>query len=285
MLNGATGNFASFPIFQTLEELTIKGFTVDPIWLRLPHLQTLTLDGEIQIPHIPEYIKQLGITALTVHNEPFLLFNWASTETKDLAFCKRFTRLISKCNQLKSLYIYHDWVDILEGYDERPKSASYEVLIHRIAPHVPMLEQLTIGIQYFDPSRLEEACKVVKPLRTLNDIPHLTHISASAHALLNPSLATGSPTTMTAFPEGLQHSYIHHPGQEVLRLLADLQENSARLRRLKTLTLQYWKGDPMDPPTLYLSPERAAILQLGTSAFVRWADYNDDPQWFMHKRR
>jgi hypothetical protein len=68
MLNGATGNFASFPIFQTLEELTIKGLTVDPIWLRLPHLQTLTLDGEIQVPHIPEYIKQLGITALTVQS-------------------------------------------------------------------------------------------------------------------------------------------------------------------------------------------------------------------------
>jgi hypothetical protein len=222
----------------------------------------------------------------TVHNEPCLLFNWASTETKGLAFCKRFTRLLSKCNQLKSLYLYHDWVDILEGYDERPEPASYEVLIHRIAPHVPMLEQLTIGIQYFDPSRLEEACKVVKPLRTLTDFPHLTHISASAHALLNPSLATGSPTTMTAFPEGLQHLYIHRPGQEILGLLlADLQGNSARLRRLKTLTLQYWKGDPMDPPTLYSSPERAAILQLGTSVSVRWADYNDDPQWFMEKRR
>jgi hypothetical protein len=206
MLNDATGNFASFPIFQSLKQLDIDGLTVDLIWLRLPHLQALTIGGEIQVPHIPKYIEQLEITTLTVHNEPCLLFNWASTETvgtenrrekvvvlrelqrgiiytrelskqaieahvsttfmvysvnegarltetKGLAFCKRFTSLLSNCNNLKLLYLYHDWDDILEGYDERPEPASYEVLIHRIVPHVPMLEQLTICIQYFDPSR------------------------------------------------------------------------------------------------------------------------------------
>jgi hypothetical protein len=138
-----------------------------------------------------------------------------------------------------------------------------------------MLEHLTM-----------EAFKVVKPLTTLTDLPHLTDISAPAHVLLDPNLSTGRPPTMTAFPEGLQHLRVHGPSQEILGLfLSDLQENSPRLGRLKTLTLQYCKGDAMNPPTLYASLERAAILRLGTSMSVRWAENYDDPQWFMEKRR
>jgi hypothetical protein len=89
---------------------------------------------------------------------------------------------------------------------------------------------------------------------------------------------------MAAFPKGLQHLRIYRPSQEMLGLLHS-EGNSARVRRLKTLTLQYCKGDPMDPPTLYSSPERAAILRLGIAVSVRWDEYDDDPQWFMEKRR
>jgi hypothetical protein len=286
IIHGATGDFASFSMLQSLKELHVYGFPVDPIWFRLPHLRTLALDATLQMSNIPQSIKSFDITTLTIHHEACLLFSWTAAKRREYSLCTRFIRFLDKCKRLTALRMFYDGYSSLGGTTWHPEVASYDVLIRRIAPVVPTLERLSIGV---DDGHWNawESLKIASPIRSLRELKNLTYVSASTEALLNPpDLSTGRSLAITALPEGLQHLRIHRPSQEVLDLFySNLHEQPDRYSHVSTLTLRYEKDGPLDPPTLYLSQERAGIMKLGISVAIEWDEYHDDPQWFKELRQ
>jgi hypothetical protein len=268
---------------KLLRELRLTNVPFNTLACRLPNLQTLVLDTKSQLPRVPAGLSTLDLKTLTLYHPWSLFFAWTPAENIAWACCTRITEFLRKCKKLKILNLHRDHHYIASFHQGQP--GSWDVLIQYISPVASTLDHLDISMPMSHSYLSQRWVRCLLPITTslcrFTKLKSLTTFEESLFIVQNSWF--NRPQIITAIPPSLEHLQIKRPTKELLEAIAGelVQLISSHFSQLHTITLHHEQGKKLpDPPTMYASEKRMAIVAYGVRVEVQWSKHDHVEDWF-----